>query len=203
MFNGRMHMCPDEVWERRIRRITAVIAPTNFCDLARHQAVGLILRSDREQQTVLVHVVECVQTPKRVVRVLVPSSVWFRSVDCVYRILIHALYPPSFSRMIFLHTVENREIYMSMWPRIASSDHDKLMRQVVKGAPEILNGISSDHCNCRGNLRDTDHIYSPQPRLRIILIADAVSVIEEEPIAKGIEVADMLFGAFYFAANSV
>jgi hypothetical protein len=164
-------------------------------------SVGFVLRSDSEQKAVLVGSVQCVEAPESIA--IFPTLVWFGSVDSVYGILPHSLYFSHLSGLIFRGTVKHREIDMRMRARIARSEHNQPMGDVVKDAPEVLDCIANNDGNLGSDFGDTLHVERALHALRVILMPDSVLVGFKEGLAGKAKILDVLFGPFDLASDAV
>jgi hypothetical protein len=104
-------------------------------------------RTNREQQAVFFNVVESVEHPEGII----PTFVWFESVDSIDRILGRALYFFAFSGFVFRGAVCNWEVDpMRAWRPVPGVTANNLVGQMVERTHQILNGIPRDERQALG-----------------------------------------------------
>jgi hypothetical protein len=140
----------------------------------------------------LIDQVKSVETPKCVI----PTLVWFDSVDLVYGVLPHAPYLSKLSGFVFRGGVEDRKVHVSEGAGPSGSYLDELIGQVIEGAPEVLQDVASDGGDINVNVLDTDQVVDGLSRLRIALGSDYVGVGVEKGFEGNIQLLDVLFGPF-------
>lgn len=149
---------------------------------------------DGDQQ-VLLYVVQSVQCPDRVI----PSFVWFESVDCFERLLPYTLYLSALFGFVFLGTVGDREVdpvgVRRAVPRVATND---LVGEMVESAHKVFNSVSSEQGQAVGRRFDARYVIDQLARIRIVLDSDFVGIRLKESSDLAIEVRDVLFGPFDF-----
>lgn len=154
-------------------------------------------RAHGEQQTVLVHNVKLVDLPEKVI----PSLVWFETVDGFDRVLRRSLYLPKFLGFVLFLRVEDGEVD-TVGRLAACSNHDQLVCQVIEGGSQILDRIPDNRGQQGRNILDTDNIVDQLARLGIALGADYVGVMAEEAGPRSLKVLDVAFGPFDFGPST-
>src|SRR5580658_9496966 len=101
-----------------------------------------------------------------------PTFVRFGGVDCIYGVMPDALYFSLFFGFVYRGTLADRE--RSMDSGSVSVGNDQLPAKMVKCAPEILQGISSNRCQLHGGRRNAANIVEHLSRLRIALVNDSI-----------------------------
>jgi hypothetical protein len=154
----------------------------------------------REDHTMLVDVVHCVEAPEGVTLISVPSSVWFDVIDEVDRILLKSLYFSQRLGFVFRGTIEDGKINVraDTSSLTAGGKTEQLKGKVVQSAPEILNYIADDQRDNKWNRSDADYIIDQLSRLRIALGINWIWLGRKEGAHLDIQVTDVLFGPFDF-----
>jgi hypothetical protein len=153
-------------------------------------------RTGSHNQSVLVDVVELVEQPKFL---SLPTFVWFDVVDRFDRVLPRALYFSTSTGLVFRGIRGDREV--SSLPRVGgdpSSDLDEIVRQVIEGTSEVLDGISSDGCDLSRNGIDSRGIIEALSRWRIRLYPMSIRLGLKEGFDSPLQIIDVLFGPFEF-----
>jgi hypothetical protein len=70
------------------------------------------------------------------------------------------------------------------------------MGEMVQGTPQIVDSISNNKRNDRGDVFSHRQIVSALSPLNIIIISDVISVVFEKHLPLGFEITDVLFGPF-------
>ena len=153
------------------------------------------LGTDSQQQAVLFNVVQSVENPEQVI----PSFVWFESVNRVESLLSRSLHFSVFSGFVFRASLCNGEINPAGIRRVVPSitTHD-LVGEIVKRTPEILNSVSSNQGNKFRDGINAQHVINQLACLRISLGPDFIRVGIEEGSQIFIKITDVLFGPFDF-----
>jgi hypothetical protein len=77
---------------------------------------------------------------------------------------------------------------------------NEVASKVVKGAPEILENVSSPKTDIQGDIGNADDIIGALSRFRIILEPDVIWTSAGECSAQdALQVYDLLFGPLYFS----
>lgn len=156
-----------------------------------------IVGTNRDNQAVFVDVVKFVETPERII----PTLVWFNRVDSFNRIWPHALYFSSSVGFVLRGVVgvRNRETGLPIGR--SAADENELISQVVKGAPDIMECVSSDNRQSHGDFTHADKIIDQLSCLRVALGSDYVWVGHKERPDFCLKITDVLFGPFDFYAD--
>ncbi|HEY4905048.1 MAG TPA: hypothetical protein VIH89_16355 [Candidatus Sulfotelmatobacter sp.] len=154
-------------------------------------------RSYRNQKTVLVDVVQLVESPERVVS----SLVWFDCVDSVYSILPHSLYFSSSSGFIFRGIIKDRKVNVPGIANSPSANHEELISQVVESTSEIVENVPGDHGDFDWNGFGPEDVVNELSHLRITLGANFVGVSSVEGQNGRLQLSDVLVGPFDFKAD--
>lgn len=150
---------------------------------------------NREQQTVLLDVVQLVQNPEAVI----PSLVGFNRVDCIECLLPRTLHFSLLFGFIFLGAIENRKVYPVGFRRtVLRFATDDLVGKMVEGAPKIVNCIPGEQGQRLGSGFSPKDIIDRLARVRIALDSDFIGVRVEEGPDTAIEITDVIFGPFDF-----
>src|ERR1700722_10836519 len=149
------------------------------------------------QQAVLVGAVESMEPPEGVI----PSLVWFDSVDGVYGVLPHSMYFSVHSGLVFRGVIENRKVNMLGVGGIPRSDSKQPIGQMVKRTSEVMKGISRDTGDIERDRLNIDEEIDQLSRLRITLGRDFIgaTVLKSEDCR--LQLLDMLVGPFDFKAD--
>lgn len=144
-----------------------------------------------EEQTVFVSIVKLSEFPEKIV----PSLVWFDSVEKVFERLPKALYFSSLHGGLVLRGgFEDWEIYPHAGGNYSAV---QVVSSVIEGAAKIPNSITDhqgDFVFDRGELAQAKNEFS---RIRIMLTFDSVWVGFDDGIASSIEVIDVLVGPYH------
>lgn len=155
---------------------------------------------DSEQQSMLVHNVELMDEPKR----LVESNVWLYRLDDLSRIGRDLLYfSLAYGRFVLLGRLRNRKICVSVGSPAAN--FDKLPDDMVKCAPKIVDSISDDEREMLGNGFDGSDVKScvMNGRYMVRLGPESIRITSNELLNSNIQATDVLFGPFNFQSDSV
>jgi hypothetical protein len=156
------------------------------------------LRTDRYDEAVLVDIVKAVKGPEII---SLPALVWFERADRIDSILPHSLYFSSKTGFKIFGGRGDRETGCVPKPLLpASAYEEKLLGQVVEGAPKIVGGVTNDCGNVCG-LGDTRNLIDHLSTLRIALSDDFIGLGIEEGAESNIEVIDMFVGPLNFGAD--
>lgn len=125
-------------------------------------------RTNGNQQAVFVDIVKSVELPERII----PTLVWFERVDSFNRVRPHTLY---FSRSVGFVLrgaigVGNRETGLPVGR--PTSDDDKMVSQVVKGAPKVIKDVAGNERERKRCRPDANNIIDQLSCLRIALGPD-------------------------------
>lgn len=169
-------------------------------------AVHLILRADRQQQSVFTDVVKFVQAPKVAVRedAIRRTFVWFDRADYVYNILPKARYLSDSNGFVFRGRETNGESEVLRGDSSLVLGSENLVDRVIQSAPEVLGYVTN---NCRDNKRHLPNVadvIDDLSRIRIALSPDRVSVglarTKSENLS--LHITEVLFGPFNFYPDS-
>ena len=160
-------------------------------------AIARVRRAGGKQQAVLVDTVKLVDSPERII----PSFVWFDRVDRVLSVLPHALYfSTEERRCVFRGSLRNGEASVRSDGAAPAFFGNEVASKVVKGAPEILENVSSPKTDIQGDIGNADDIIGALSRFRIILEPDVIWTSAGECSAQdALQVYDLLFGPLYFS----
>jgi hypothetical protein len=146
-------------------------------------------------QAVLVDVVQPIENPEGVI----PTLVGLDCVNCVDCIRPHSLCYSWRVGFVLLGGVEDWERYVARTSRIAATDEKQLIREVIKGAPQVGECVSGDQRDQGRGWRDPAQTIGDVSALRVLL---GIERIEVRSSIKGsdedISVKDVLFGPFNF-----
>lgn len=151
----------------------------------------------RDEQTVLVHVVELGDPVERVV----PSLVWLDRLDKVHRRLARALYFSQALGFKFLGSVPDGELGAGdVGPSV--HQHELASQQIERGA-EIVDDVADDGGPAERRLRAHPDAENPLAGLRIFLGHDLIGFGIEEGTDLRFKITDVLFGPFDLGTRSV
>jgi hypothetical protein len=156
--------------------------------------------TNRDQQAVLVDVVELVDYPE-----VVPlaSLVWFESVERVNRVLAHSLYYSWKSSFVLGRILFDQELDVPGHSVGAASDEEELLGQMIESTSEVLDGVSGDGCKRSWGREHTGDVIDQLARIRIALGPDFIGLRVHENADCGIQVDDVLVGPFNFGLNKL
>lgn len=164
----------------------------NSGDFPLRHAMEPILRTDSEQQSVLVDVVKLMDLPKDFAA---PSRVRFDLQECFYRVRLKTLFYSPNSGFEFLGAISNREINTIKRAGRISSDANQPIGEMIKGATQILDSISSDLRNVDRNRFNIPQCVNAVESIRCVLGKDWIRVtFEASPSFFNIE--NVFFGPF-------
>lgn len=163
---------------------------SNFC--GRH-AMEPILRSDSEQQAVLVNVVQAIDLPEDF---SVASRVRFDLRERFYSVRRQTLFYSPNSGFKFLGIIANREIDALKRSGRLLPDAHQPVDQMVEGTPKILDGVSNNQWNVSGNGLNTSEIIKAVTSVRHILGKDWISTSVDKSAPELSQVEDVFFGPF-------
>ena len=148
-----------------------------------------------QEQTVLVNVIEGMESPKRAVA----SLIWLeRRYDLLCRIPQGFYLSSKLGRRVLRGILPNREANGPLsWPRTRFFK-DCRVNQVIESAPEVLQNVAHDGRKGIGNLYNIGDAPRPSLSLEIILGNDFVWVASEKSTPSDLEISDVLFGPFKF-----
>jgi hypothetical protein len=153
----------------------------------------LVPRSRSEQQAVFVDVIQLVEMPKRVV----PTSVWFESIDTFNRIWPRTLYFSSeLGRHVFRGAVCDGEPDVAARSLRGDALSNQLVNQVIESGPKVLEYIASNDGDGRRDLLNSRNVIDMLSRLRIYLLSNSIGLESVKAVEREIEIADVLFGPF-------
>lgn len=177
-------------------------------DLCSHKSEGVSTQvyapkcgADDDHKAVFIDIVKLVEDPKRVV----PTFVWFDSVDRVYGVLPHSLYFSNRFGCVFRGIIRNREVDMLRWTarRAPRPGHEKCIGQMIESTSEILKDIPGDSGDSFWNLPNTHQIIDQLSGLRIALSSDYIGIGCEKGFDFRLQIKDVLFGPLNFNFNPI
>lgn len=154
----------------------------------------------REQETMLVDIVQSAESPQNVI----PSSVWFESVETFNSVATGLFY---YSTMCGRHVVSlvlsERKVDALSGGNSGVADH-QLESQVVKGTPEIKQSVPSNSGDIRRDCRNSRY-FEDLISIRVYLSEKEIAVFDnvKESDQCKLQVLDVLVGPFDFSFNSV
>jgi hypothetical protein len=157
-----------------------------------------VIVTDRDKQSVLVDIVEFIQTPKQVI----PSTIRFESVDQVNRLLVHAPYFSWTSGFVLKGIIKNRERDLSISRVGPSVCNDQIIDKVVKHAPKILQNISEVSRNRQRDIGSIGYDDASTPRFQIVIGNDFIGIAGQEQIDARFEIIDVFFGPFNLSLDT-
>jgi hypothetical protein len=80
---------------------------------------------------------------------------------------------------------------------------DQLPSQMIQRTSDILQAVSSDKSDLRGNVFDAAYVIDQLSRLRILLGRDYIRLGIEKGVDFDLQIIDVLFGPFDFKPNIV
>jgi hypothetical protein len=147
-----------------------------------------VSRHDGEQQAVLVHDVQSVQTPEAIV----PSLVRLERVEDVQRRFAGSLcISRSAGFVLGLRAPDRKGGLVCHRPAVGE---DELADEKVEGRPEAVDGIARDRAPSRRRMFADLDAPDLVARVRLILREDAVGVGFEERRDVGMKLVDVLLG---------
>lgn len=178
-------------------RFPSVVAGGDVMGMLRANAAKE--HTDRDQESVLVDIVESVESPKGVI----PSLVRCASVDTFFGRLRHTLYFSLRAGFVTRGIVEDREAGVPKNPLIPRPvQPSELESQMIQCSPEIGEGIPGDDGNQRRNRSCAGEPIDHEIRsLRVRLSSNEIWVRVEECAKGDIKIVDMLFGPFDFRSD--
>lgn len=194
---------PDRNGGNEINSVITGKLTGKFLNDSWRNAMKLILRADRNQQTVLAEVVKAVQTPERPIsgEKLIPTFVWFDRADKVNRILPKALYISAHSGFVLFGGLTDREAESLPW-RINTrmADSKQLVDKVIQRTPEIAEDISNDNGDFKRDSLEAVNVINQLSCLRIALGTDYIGIgaAKSEPLNFRLQIREMLFGPINF-----
>jgi hypothetical protein len=176
--------------------VTGKVSSDGFCPLTWQEAVRHVRDTKPMQHTVLVNVVELMESPEY--RTL-PAFVWFDSVYGVYSVLPHALYFSQFSGLVLRGAFGDGKVHVGKWSGLGRPDADEVMGRVIEGTSEVAQNIPDHGGQFKRNRWNSDSIIDAVSRLRVVLEDDRVFIAHRElSVEKGgtgvFEVSDVLVG---------
>ena len=178
-----------EVW-------VACLEPIGRADHGHPVSHEQVIVSDGKQCSVLVDIVELVDSPKRLISALVRLQV----VDVFYCQWPHALY---FSRLLgFVGSkiLRNWKFDTPSW-LVARTNKDKLVCKVVKSTSEVVDEIPCDGERIEGQNWEIDEMLRHLPRSRIAMGANYIETLVPGGEEFCLQVTEVFFGPLNFHAN--
>ena len=155
-------------------------------------------RTSGDKESMLIDLVQAVETPKRVIS----SFVRFDRVNRVYGVLPHALYFSRLSGFVLRGRVKEREVDMEEWPRLPRADQNKLISQMVKGAAKVLDNVSGNDCDVRRDILNADEVIDWSSRHSVAPGSDFVWGFSDKGFDSAIQIVDVLVGPCDFRINA-
>ena len=164
----------------------------HLCQLCGIHRFEPILTSESEQETMLVNIVQPMNLPENF---SLTSRVRFDLPESFFSTRRKALFYSPNTGFKFLGKLTNREIYLIKRPVGISPDTYEPISDVVKGASQVLDGISRDERNISVKRGSSSEFIDVISRLRIVLTLDAVVPVSKFP-PEVLEIEDVFFGPF-------
>lgn len=161
--------------------------------LAWGHAVQDILRTNREQQAVLVNVVKAVELPENFSG---RSSVCFDRRQRFYSVMPQALFNSPKSGFKFLGALSDREVNLLSGVCRGRAKGDQVVGQMVKSAPEVMDGVSGDKGNVGWDRSSTDEFINALASVRIVLGLEWICASTDKSVPRHLEIEDVFFGPF-------
>ena len=154
---------------------------------------------DSYQNSMLVDIVESVESPEGVI----PSLVWLAGLDCLYRCLRHSLYFSGRFGFVFRGIIADREISRLENLRVCRAvDHRKVVSEMIQSRPEIEQHISRYAADAQRDIVGLHEIVNTCLRNIVVrLDANHIGIRIKEGFDFRFEIADVLFGPFDFRPN--
>jgi hypothetical protein len=146
-----------------------------------------------EQSMVLVGNIEFVENPEQVP---FATLVRFDLINLFYSRRRRALYFSHPSGMVFRGSIEDRET--GLLSRSVPIGNNKLVSEMIQGAPEVVNNIASNDANLNRRSLNPRHIDRCIASLRIALGSKSIGFSIEESLPGNFQFREMLFGPFGF-----
>ena len=174
---------------------------TPFADCGTHPPIiefggGSILEphGSGEQKPVLVHIVQSSELPEPII----PSLVWFQSVDAFNCIAGGLLYfSTSLGRHVIIEALTEREKDV-LFGCSERTDDDDSVCHVVESRPKVLQNVSSDYGDHLWNFRNRNDLENMISGFRINLAAQEIAVFLVEGVECDLQLTDVLIGPFDF-----
>lgn len=164
----------------------------NVCDTLWSRATRPILRSDSEQESVLVKVVQPMHLPNVVSSA---SRVCFDLIEPFYSGRLKALFYSPNSGFKFPGSITHRKVDLVERPEGISSKADQPIQQMIQSTSEIVDSIPGKEINVAGNRGRVGQATDVLSGIRIAVGLDRI-VVFTELVPEFIEIEDLLFGPF-------
>jgi hypothetical protein len=156
-------------------------------------AMHLILRADREQQSVFTDVVKGVQAPKSTVgEEFIQTFIWFDRADKVCNILPKVLYNSVHSGFVLFGRITDRKASVP-WRSSGVSDFKQLVNDVIERTPKVAEYISNDGGDFEREGLGAVDIVNQLSRLRITLGSDHIGLRASPSQNFTLQIREMLF----------
>lgn len=151
-----------------------------------------------EQKPMFVDIVKSTEDPEICT---LPSLVWFDSADRVNSLLPHSLYFSGKHFQKFFGTRRDGETGLVTKLSFTAPHEKKLLSEMVKDTPEIVQELADDYGDFHRNGFNTAYIIDQLPRLRIALGSDYVWCGVQKGHEDVIDLEDILVGPINFVPN--
>jgi len=158
----------------------------------------LVVLPNSKKGAVFVNNVKLVDTPEQII----PAFVWLERINSFYRFRPHALYFSSLTGFISIKVLCNREHSVTIGN--SSPNHNKLMGEMVKGAPKVMNNVASGGNCIEGQNRDIGYecpLWTALAKTEIHLANDYCRAFIPKGNEFGLEITEVFFGPLDFYAD--
>jgi hypothetical protein len=166
---------------------------SDFSNFGGRHTMVPILRSNSEQQTVLVNVVELMELPEKFAG---PSRICLDLGEGFYGVRRKQLFYSLNSGFEFLGRISHREIDMVERSGRFGSDANQTVGQMVERAPQVLDGVASDERHIGGNGCDTSEVIKAIASIGCVLGLNWIRTTLNVVTPKILKVEDVFFGPF-------
>lgn len=151
-----------------------------------------------EQQPVLVNIIQSAEPPEKVI----PSLVWFESVDAFNRRVGERLY---YATMLGRHVIG---LTLPEWEKDAllgsasGIGRNQLEGQVIKSTPEIEKNIASNNGDHRRDFRNRNNLENLISRYRLYLTNKELAVFSVEGVESDPQLMEVFIGPLDFQQDA-
>ena len=149
----------------------------------------------REQEAVLVGVVQFMEFPESII----PTLVRLESADEVFRRRAHSLYFSLNRGFVLGGSLVDRKLGLVV--RGSAGGLHQLPSKVTETAAQLVDGLSRDDGEFQGWLTRAPRYIESVSRLRVVLGKDTIRVGAAEGADPGVELIDVVFGPFDFCPD--